>query len=364
MILEIISLIPTILILGGGIWALEKTLKTPKLRKGLNFSKKKIVLVFPCYKDVVAVDKWLSWSKDISKIIIVEDITNGNNSDNPLIEVIKRNNRNGFKAGACNDAINYIIKKNIKCDYVFFFDADHIPSELSYSSILPHLYSEVIQFFWNDGMPYTTAIDNLTFSARYYSNINNYNRAFQNLTGSAMAISMDIFKQGIRFPESITEDYALTLKLLAKGINVTVCPLIISVGQAPKTFKAFIRQQDRWAEGTVRDARIMGSKLKMSFMERFDWFMQVNVYLQGLWFTLSLIFFLSGLLVGWLAVLIIAIELICFYSQLRKAPVKYWIHYFFLNYIVMIPQIKSVIKGITENKGFFDRTYKKGLSYE
>ena len=89
--------------------------------------------------------------------------------------------------------------------------------------------------------------------------------------------------------------------------------------------------------------------------------MQVNTYFQGLWFVASLILIGLGLLVGWLAVVLIAIQLVCFYSQLRKAPVKYWPYYFALNYVVMMPQLVAVLRGTFISKSVFYKTDKKEM---
>ena len=363
MLLEIISLVPTSLITGQGLWNALTTVKTDEPKKKSKLSKKRICIVFPSYRDIVDTVAWSKWSNSTAQIIVVEDIYNGNDASNKEVKILKRNNRKGFKAGALNLAIDHILRNNIKCDYVFFFDADHIPIK-SFDDINDYLDKEVIQFYWDDGRPFNTSIDDLTYSARYFSNINNSNRAFKNLSGSAMAIDINIFKAGFRFPDSITEDYALTLELLKQGIEVNVVPIAISQGAAPRTFKAFIKQQSRWAEGTVRDARLNGLKVKMSLRQRFDWFMQLNIYLQALWMATTIILYLSGLLPNFVAGILVLIQIVCYYSQLRKAPVKYWLNYFILNYVIMIPQFIAATKGLLSNNGYFDRTHKKGNSHE
>lgn len=367
MLLEILSAVPTGMMTLQGIWNLHTTLdlkiKFKEQKEEKNNKKKKVCIIFPCYKDVVAIDKWLDWSSNVTEIIIAEDIYHHNFSKDPKVKILTRKHRNGFKAGALNMAIDYILENKIACDYIFFFDADHIPTQIKLDDIDKYLHKPVIQFFWDDGQPYMTAIDNLTYSARYFSNVNNYNRRFKNLTGSAMAFDIEVFKNGFRFPESITEDYALTLDLIERtNDKVTVIPITISVGKAPKSFKTFIKQQNRWAEGTVRDARLMWAKVRIPIEERIDWFMQINIYLQGLWFFTAIILFLSGLLLAsWLVLFLILLQLVCFYSQLRKAPFKFWLYYFLLNYVVMVPQTMAVIRGILNEDGYFDKTHKKAM---
>ena len=94
MITEIVSVVPTVMITGQGIWSAymsvepEDNKKTQEGTQGQikgDKGKKDVVLVFPCYKDVVEIDKWLAWSKDVKKLIIVEDVYNGNKSKDPRV---------------------------------------------------------------------------------------------------------------------------------------------------------------------------------------------------------------------------------------------------------------------------------------
>ena len=79
-------------------------------------------------------------------------------------------------------------------------------------------------------------------------------------------------------------------------------------------------------------------------------------------FFTAIILFLSGLLLAsWLVLFLILLQLVCFYSQLRKAPFKFWLYYFLLNYVVMVPQTMAVIRGILNEDGYFDKTHKKAM---
>ncbi len=220
----------------------------------------------------------------------------------------------------------------------------------------------MVQFFWDDGEPLHSAIDWLIYSSRYYSNWNIFNRNFRNLTGSAMAIRYDMILQGLRFPDSITEDYALSLALLKAGLAIDVVPLTISIGKSPRNFDAFIRQQNRWAEGTIRDALDNCSALKeMEWSARMDFILHVNMYAQGVWIIAATMgLFLFSINIDVIAIGFMAVQLVSYFATLRKAPKKYWPLYFLLNYVMVPFQTYALIKAFVKASGRFYRTQKNG----
>ena len=208
-------------------------------------------------------------------------------------EIIHRADRSGFKAGALNNVLDILTERGDKFDYIMVFDSDHIPYNKSINEIYGYLNKELIQFFWLDGLPLETPLNWLTFSSRYFSNWNIYNRKFPNLTGSAIAIRYDLVKEdGLRFPETITEDYALTLLTVShRMLKVTVMPYVLSIGSSPRSFRVFVKQQTRWAEGTVRDARKYFMRIITSntttIPGKVDFLFHVNMYLQGIWMLIT-----------------------------------------------------------------------------
>jgi cellulose synthase/poly-beta-1,6-N-acetylglucosamine synthase-like glycosyltransferase len=357
-----------------GIWTAAR-MKEPQAeleQVAIKSQTEKICVVFPCYKDVVDIKKWLAWGDEWTRFVIVEDVHNGNILMDPRrVVILKRDNRNGFKAGALNHALNYLVDLHEKdpsyCfDYVMFFDADHIPLEPLWKiqAELRKTKGVVAQFFWYDGLPLRGPLDWLTFSARYYSNYNIYNRrnGFPNLTGSAMAVPFDLVLQGLRFPESITEDYALTLMLKHAEIPVQVIPLVISIGRSPRNFREFVRQQERWAEGTVRDAIDHMYILKrIGWKARADFFLQANMYAQGVWIVISAIaLFLLSVGIDYIALSLMAVQLVTYLATLRQAPKKYWPVYVVLNYIMIPFQVYACLKGVWKTNGRFYRTPKSG----
>ena len=279
--------------------------------------------------------------------------------------LLQRNNRAGFKAGALNAALDHLVSKREQFSFILFFDADHVPRaslSLLRSRLASPGFPRVAQFFWDDGLPLEGPIDWLTYSARHYSNWNIYNRSFTNLTGSAMAIDYSLIVQGLRFPDSVTEDYALSLALAKAGERIEVVPLVLSIGKSPKDFRAFVKQQMRWAEGTIRDAIDNAHLLKdLGWSGKMDFILHANMYAQGIWILLSAIsLFLLGVRIDYVALALIAVQLVAYFATLRKAPKRFWPFYFVLNYVMAPFQIYACVKGLLQVSGHFRRTVKFG----
>lgn len=361
--LAYLSLFATFMLTIEGIWILYTT-RERKFVKNILSTHKKICVLFPSYKDVVHLDEWLDWSKGTdTKYIIVEDAGNINGIHDKDALILKRDNRNGFKAGALNYALDYMVQNNMEFDYVLIFDADHTPYNESIKDLCSYLNEDVIQFFWYDGLPKKTILNWLTFSSRYYSNWNLYNRNFSNLTGTSIAIKYNTIKRGLRVPESITEDYALTLNLLnQKNTKIKIIPFVVSIGNSPKNFKAFLKQQIRWAEGTIRDSKnsfkhIMKNHT-ISFHDKFDFLLHVNMYTQGFWMILTLIFLYLGVKLSYIMIPLLIFQLICYMKTLAKAPKKYWVIYIGFNYFMAVIQLYAMLRGVFIKQGIFYKTDK------
>ena len=371
-VLVIASAVATGLLTVEGLWVLvttrDRKLAKPMMTTPAYGERKRICIIFPTYKDVVDLDKWLEWSKgEPVKYIIAEDITNNSLKYKDKATIIHRDVRDGFKAGAVNNVFNYLVSKKEDFDYILIFDSDHLPYNDSIKEIYGYLNKEVIQFFWLDGLPLKTPLNWLTFSSRYYSNWNIYNRIFPNLTGSGIAIRYDLVKEdNVRFPETITEDYALTLRTIhSRRLKVTVIPYVISIGSSPKSFRGFVKQQTRWAEGTIRDGttyfwKVMESD-SISTSGKLDFLLHVNMYMQGIWTIFTVVLLVSGFGYSLYMIPILLFQAIAYMKTLGKTPKKYWILYFFLNYYMATVQLYAFLRAILIKHGTFHVTDKVTL---
>ncbi len=109
--IDVLAATATVMLTGEGIWMLSR-MKDPARKeeeKEVNLQHKKICVVFPCYKDIVDISQWLAWADASVEFLIIEDVHNRNLSSDERVTVLQRNNRNGFKAGALNAALDYLV---------------------------------------------------------------------------------------------------------------------------------------------------------------------------------------------------------------------------------------------------------------
>lgn len=370
--MRILTVFATVMLTLEGAWILYTTREDPKAKALLttpSFTKrrKKICLLFPAYKDEVRLESWLKWAQgeDVT-FVIAEDMTRKNERYKDVAMYMHRDNRDGFKAGAINYVLDQLMARDVKFDYIIIADADHVPFNNSIKEIYGYLNHDLIQFFWYDGLPLNSALTWLTYSSRYFSNWNLYNRKFPNLTGSGIAISYKFVSAGLRFPQSITEDYALTLATVDKSsVRVTVIPYVLCIGTSPKNFRVYVKQQLRWAEGTIRDAKRYFVKTMfndtLTAQDKWDFLMHVNMYAQGPFLVINIAVLLAGYGVGSFIAPIILFQGIAYFKTLSKTPKRYWATYFIMNYFMALVQVYAVARALFVNKGNFYATDKTGM---
>ena len=71
------------------------------------------------------------------------------------------------------------------------------------------------------------------------------------ITGSVYMIRTALLKK-LRFDNSITEDWSLTLRLYMAGYKVLYDPTLTASAECSNTLLKFFRQNARWAEGHTR----------------------------------------------------------------------------------------------------------------
>jgi len=117
------------------------------------------------------------------------------------------------------------------------------------------------------------------------------NHMFPLFTGSSGIIRGDLllkykFADGI-FTEhqSVTEDWELSIRLQRDGYYIFATHQLETWGRPPETLKAYLRQQERWAEGTIRDIKyhfwnVMKNK-NLRLAEKFGFMFQASHYIGG-----------------------------------------------------------------------------------
>lgn len=179
------------------------------------------------------------------------------------LTLVRRENRAGYKAGAINDLLPALTEP-----YLAILDADQRPLTAWLKDVVPHLEADprlalvqVPQIYANtEGLPVAEA-------AKYQQAV------FFEYICEGKAVSNAIFCCGSNvvmrrtallslerqvggrrmfFDEtSVTEDFATTVDLHARGWRTAYVNEAYVVGMGPETLPAYFTQQMRWAMGTL-----------------------------------------------------------------------------------------------------------------
>ncbi len=229
----------------------------------------RVTIQIPVYNDPVAVrciKKCLAFDypKDRYHILVADDSNDGitprilrefvKGKDN--VKIIRRNNREGFKPGALNNAVKYSAG-----DIIVVFDSDFVPKRDFLKKIItPFLFDEKIAVvqsrmgFINYKHNIVSRFAGVLLMIYHYCVLpisNKANTVF--FCGTGGAIRKDVLLSvGGWNGKSITEDADLSVQILEKGYKNIYISNLEAAGEVPFTLKSFLRQQMRWAYGITR----------------------------------------------------------------------------------------------------------------
>jgi len=213
-------------------------------------------------------------------------------------QLVTRTNRAGYKAGAINDLLPSLTQP-----FIAVLDADQRPIHSWLREIVPQLeadptlaFVQAPQVYVNhDGKP--VALAAFFQQAVFYEYIcegkNASNAMFccgSNVVlrrEALLSIGTDVDGRRHYFDEtSITEDFATSLRLHAKGWRSRYVNRTYVVGMGPETLAAYFTQQTRWAMGTVGVFRKMvrafvRNPRSLSPGQWWEYFLSGNYYFIG-----------------------------------------------------------------------------------
>jgi len=172
------------------------------------------------------------------------------------ISVVRRNNRNGFKPGALNNAMRYA-----KGEIIVLFDSDFAPEKEFLKTLIAPIINDKNIAAVQARMGFLNANKNIItkFAAGILMVYNTIvlritsKKGITFLEGTGLAVRTNTLKACGNWNEkSITEDADLTLVLLEKGYKIKFLYNLINPGEVPFTLRSFLRQQMRWSYGMIR----------------------------------------------------------------------------------------------------------------
>ncbi len=380
--------------------------KTPAVLVTPLFSDQKMPVVtvqLPLYNERFVAARLLdavakmNWPKDRLEIQVLDDSTDDTRrivedrvaywQKNGIdIKVLRRRNREGYKAGALNHGL-----MSAKGEYIAIFDADFVPPNHFLLQTLPYFSDQkigMVQAQWgflNAKHSWLTGIQSLLLGPHFsIEHLVRYRRGlFFNFNGTAgIWRKKAIESAGGWQADTVTEDLDLSYRAQLAGWRFVYLDDLVVPSELPVTMASFRSQQQRWAKGSIQTAkkilpRIIASPLSFSvkmetlahLLANFGWLLGAIVTLTlyptimwrvgiGPYQLLRLdppLFICTGLAI-----------FLYFFAYINKPGKDFsfgWLLLLPVLSIGMAPSVSlSVMRGVFKQGGDFKRTPKFGIN--
>lgn len=338
----------------------------------------------------------LHWPRDRIEVQILDDSVDDTqwivdnraaywNENGISIKILRRGNRDGFKAGALAHGVSLAFG-----EFIAVFDADFIPPPDFLLRTVPYFSDPdvgLIQARWgflNVDNSWLTRIQSLLLGSHFaIEHLVRFRRGlFFNFNGTAgIWRRKAIESAGSWHSDTVTEDLDLSYRAQLAGWRFVYLDDLIVPSELPTTLSAFRQQQQRWAKGSIQTAKkilpcLFRSSLPFSMkieatahlLGNLGWFLgavaTLTLYPTVLyrvkigpyqWFQIDLPLFLGGC--G--AILLY----LFFYTRMQRPRLPlHWVLAVPLLTIGLAPSIAFfVIQGMLKRGGVFHRTPKFGV---
>ena len=226
----------------------------------------------------------LNWPEDRLEIQVLDDSTDDTQKiieDRAAywkrkginIKIMRRDFREGYKAGALNQGLT-----TAKGEYIAIFDADFVPPHDFLLRTLPYFADEktgMVQAQWgflNAKHSWFTGIQSMLLGAHFsVEHCVRYRRGlYFNFNGTAgIWRRKAIESSGGWQSDTVTEDLDLSYRAQLAGWRFVYLDDLVVPSELPITIASFRSQQQRWAKGSIQTAkkilpRIITSPLSFS----------------------------------------------------------------------------------------------------
>lgn len=175
------------------------------------------------------------------------------------ISYVRRENREGFKAGALEHGL-----KHARGEFIAVFDADFVPAPDFLQRTVPFFSDPgvgMVQVRWghlNREFSILTQAQSIFLDGHFIIEHTARNRSgcFFNFNGTAGIWRRDaIGDAGGWQHDTLTEDLDLSYRAQLRGWQFIFLPEVISPAEVPVDMNAFKSQQHRWAKGSIQTAK-------------------------------------------------------------------------------------------------------------
>ncbi len=244
--------------------------------EGLSEELPQVTIQLPLFNELYVIERLIEsvckikYPKDKLEIQVLDDSTDetqqiASNLVNHYkdlgfdIHYIHRTNREGYKAGALKNALNFC-----KGEFVAIFDADFVPNEDFLIRTIPHFKNDnvgMVQTRWehlNEDYSFLTKTQALNLDGHFCMEQQVRNKAgfFINFNGTAgIWRKSTIFDAGNWQADTLTEDMDLSYRAQLKGWKFVYLNDVTSPAELPTDINALKAQQFRWTKGSIETGK-------------------------------------------------------------------------------------------------------------
>jgi cellulose synthase/poly-beta-1,6-N-acetylglucosamine synthase-like glycosyltransferase len=239
----------------------------------------------------------LDYPRDLLHIQVLDDSTDDTTelirgridqlqADGLRIDLLHRENRSGYKAGALAIGL-----EQTDGEFIAIFDADFIPEPSFLRNTIPHFYQDdrigVVQTRWghlNDADNILTrsqalAIDSHFAVEQFARSAGDLIFSFNGTGGLWRRTCID--DAGGWNADTLTEDFDLSYRAQIKGWRFKFVRDVVVPGEIPPQMHAYKQQQARWAKGSTQVLLKLALPLlrsNLNFRKRFMGMLQLFQY--------------------------------------------------------------------------------------
>jgi cellulose synthase/poly-beta-1,6-N-acetylglucosamine synthase-like glycosyltransferase len=273
----------------------------------LGRKKPRVAIHLPIYNEKYVVGRLLaacgamvsSYGKRQARIVVIDDSDDDTAEEidhlaaelghrGIRVDVLRRTERTGFKAGALQLAL-----EECREEYIAVFDADFVPQPLFLTNTVPHMAADdavgVVQCRWehmNASYNSVTKAVALGIDAHFFVEQPARQAAgcFLNFNGSAGLIRAAALRQaGGWQADTLSEDLDASYRMQLAGFRILYLRDVATPSEVPPTMPSFRRQQARWACGSLRAARKLLPRIladrSLGLRRRLQGFIHLTAYM-------------------------------------------------------------------------------------
>lgn len=175
-------------------------------------------------------------------------------SQEPPVQVVRRDSNEGFKAGNLNHAIAHHVPE----EYILICDADELLPTDAVEKLLPYFVEEQVGFVQANHRART--IPKTHFAGTIAASVDLFfshflpakNRfGYVSCQGHGVIVRRSVWETVKGFPHIMCEDMGFTARALAAGYRGVFVPTVVAEEGTPETYRALLKSRSRTVRGAI-----------------------------------------------------------------------------------------------------------------